>query len=497
MLTRLKVSGFKNLVDVDIRFGPFTCIAGANGTGKSNLFDAIRFLSALAEHDFATAARLIRDEDGQTSDARSLFHRVGIDMLQEMSFEAEMIVPGEDFDAFNQLAKATTTRLRYKLRLRYRGPQTGQSEIEMLEEDLRPIAIQDTEEMIPFPTSKEWRRSVLDGKRRNNVPYVSTDTDEQGNRIIKLHQDGGSRGRPLSFLASSLPRSVLTATNAVESPTAVVARREMESWRQLQLEPSALRKPDSFSTSPGLAPNGAHLARTLYELAERSNDDPARVYATVANRLAELIDDVRGIRVDRDERRELYTLYVTMKDGTEHPARSLSDGTLRFIALTVLEIDSRTRGVICLEEPENGIHPQRIPAMIELLQDIAMGTDFEVGDDNPFRQVIINTHSPAIVQQVPEDAILIANLLPRDRNGKTYKIADFACLPDEDGSSVHPNWRLTVADPPRTIPRGVLLSYLGIASPKREYNGDSNGILRVIDRRDVQDLYQLVLPFGG
>lgn len=43
MLTRLKVSGFKNLVDVDVHFGPFTCIAGANGVGKSNLFDAILF----------------------------------------------------------------------------------------------------------------------------------------------------------------------------------------------------------------------------------------------------------------------------------------------------------------------------------------------------------------------------------------------------------------------------------------------------------------------
>ena len=49
MLTRLKVNGFKNLMNVDIRFGPFTCIAGANGVGKSNLFDAIRFLSALAD----------------------------------------------------------------------------------------------------------------------------------------------------------------------------------------------------------------------------------------------------------------------------------------------------------------------------------------------------------------------------------------------------------------------------------------------------------------
>ena len=43
MLTRLKVNGFKNLVDVDVYFGPFTCVAGANAVGKSNLFDAIHF----------------------------------------------------------------------------------------------------------------------------------------------------------------------------------------------------------------------------------------------------------------------------------------------------------------------------------------------------------------------------------------------------------------------------------------------------------------------
>ncbi|MBM3262563.1 MAG: AAA family ATPase [candidate division Zixibacteria bacterium] len=56
MLTRLKVSGFKNLVDVEVRFGPFTCIAGANGVGKSNLFDAILFLSALADRSLIEAA---------------------------------------------------------------------------------------------------------------------------------------------------------------------------------------------------------------------------------------------------------------------------------------------------------------------------------------------------------------------------------------------------------------------------------------------------------
>src|SRR5260370_5587045 len=92
MLTRLKVTGFKNLVDVDVRFGPFTCIAGANGVGKSNLLDAISFLSALADRPLVDAALSVRDEGAHSGDIRSLFHRLGDQYEDRMRFEAEMIV---------------------------------------------------------------------------------------------------------------------------------------------------------------------------------------------------------------------------------------------------------------------------------------------------------------------------------------------------------------------------------------------------------------------
>ncbi len=64
MLTRLRVKGFKNLVDVDVRFGPFTCIAGPNGAGKSNLFDAITFLGDLASMPIIKAASRARGNLG-------------------------------------------------------------------------------------------------------------------------------------------------------------------------------------------------------------------------------------------------------------------------------------------------------------------------------------------------------------------------------------------------------------------------------------------------
>jgi hypothetical protein len=74
VLTRLQVDGFKNLVDFSVDFGPFTCIAGENGVGKSNVFDAIEFLSFLADRQLMEAAQAVRGtKTASSSDIRDLF----------------------------------------------------------------------------------------------------------------------------------------------------------------------------------------------------------------------------------------------------------------------------------------------------------------------------------------------------------------------------------------------------------------------------------------
>jgi predicted ATPase len=497
MLTRLKVSGFKNLVDVDIRFGPFTCIAGANGVGKSNLFDAIRFLSALAERPLVEAALSVRDEESKSGDVRSLFHRIGNDFEKEMSFEAEMIIPETATDELGQTAKATITFLRYTLKLAYRANDNIRSlgSIEILEEKLEHINRGEAHIHLLFPMKvSTWRDSVLMGRRTS--PFISTEVKD-GGRFIKLHQDGGSSGRPLSRPAEKLPRTVLSSTNAAETPTALIAKQEMRSWRLLQLEPSALRKPDKYTAPISLAADGSHLASTLYHLAlhprysgdQSTSADPDKVYAQIANRLSELIEDVGKVWVDRDDSRELLTLMVTSRDGTTHPARSLSDGTMRFLALSVLELDLKAEGVICLEEPENGIHPERIPKILELLQDVATDAEEKVGEDNPLRQVIINTHSPAVVQQVPEDSLVVAELRDTVQQGKHFKRVSFGYLPD--------TWRgkdkdLTHSSDKNIIPLGRLLSYLNPVPKANEMEESSRSQKRVIDRRDIKDLTPMI-----
>lgn len=193
--------------------------------------------------------------------------------------------------------------------------------------------------------------------------------------------------------------------------------------------------------------------------------------------MAELIDDVQRLWVERDEKRELLTLYVQSQEGTPHAARSLSDGTLRFLALAVLERDPQAQGLLCLEEPENGVHPERIQAMLRLLQDIATATDEPIGPDNPLRQVIINTHSSAVVSQVPDESVLVAELQDRVRGEQRFKRVCFT--PPAD------TWRAKGQENGRAVPEGKLLAYINPVLPHPDPPPTKR---RVIDRPALQQL---------
>ena len=470
------------MIDADICFGPFTCVAGANGVGKSNLFDAILFLAALAEKPILDAAMSVRDEKGKATDIKSLFHRVGNHSDYKISLEAEMIVPERAIDDLGQEAKAGITFLRYAVELAYIDDKRfgSQGAIELTKEELSHIKIGDAPRHIFFSNEKAWLKSAIKGRR--TAPFISTETTDSGIRI-KLHQDRGeSGGIPREFLAKNLPRTVLSTANAAESRTALTVRREMQSWRLLLLEPSALRRPDAFTAPSKLGFDGSHLPATLYRLAkmEKSSGEnmEAQIYSELSNRLSELIDDVYKIEIDRDEKRELLTLEVKDREETVYSARDLSDGTLRFLAAAVIDLDTEAQGLICLEEPENGIHPSRIPAMLSLLQDIPTDVDEAIGPENPLRQVIVNTHSPAVVQQIPDDCLIVAELKEIIHQARRFKVVKFGYLSD--------TIRAKKLGGAGIVAKGKLLSYLNPVIPSETNRRSSTR--RVVDRSDMEPL---------
>lgn len=443
MLTRLRARGFKNLIDVDVEFGPYTCIAGHNAVGKSNLFDAIEFLALLADHPFLEAARMLRPSGDRQSDPKMLFTLDSKgEVAQNLVLEAEMLVGQRITDEFGQASAPRSTFVRYLIELAYVAHDTGTpgrvGGLELVREELTPISKGDAHLHLRWPHSAKYFRQTAVINNRFSGAYVSTETVD-GTATLLIHADGGSRGNPRRSPISGAVRSAVSGVFSVDEPTMLAVRHEMRGWTKLALEPSSMRAPDDlYSPTQNVSTRGEHLPATLWRLAQDDEDAPA----AIASDLSELTD-VRRVRVVPDERRDVLVLEAQLANGPFLPAKSLSEGTLRFLALALIEADPKSSGLICMEEPENGIHPGKVGAMVDLLRRLAVDPSEAPGDENPLRQVIVNTHSPEFVRSQNPNDLLLAVRVDYRVNGRDLTGVRF--VPNSD------TWRAAPDSPTLTV----------------------------------------------
>ncbi|WP_345796662.1 AAA family ATPase [Castellaniella sp. MT123] len=406
MLTKLEVHGFKNLLGFSVSFGPFNCIAGLNGVGKSNIFDAIRFLSLLSDRSIVESALAARASE--SSDPLDIFWTNGDFRCERLLIAAEMIVSRDVVDDFGRKAQAKSTFLRYEIELAHdpEGASSGDLGLYLVREELSHINKGEAASKLKFPLSASKFRDPIIINERKGAGYISTRKTEDGIIEIQLHQDGGSSGQPQKIPAHHIPKTVIANTNSAAWPTVLAARREMQAWRFLALEPSAMRRSNRMHESSSVGSDGGNLAATLYKLYREDKN----VCSRVASRLSEIVP-TSDIRVDVDQVRKLLTIEVKERSGAFLPARSLSDGTLRFLTLCIMSEDPEFNGLLCFEEPENGIHPARMKSMLNLLKDLAVNPHEEVGEDNPMRQIFIATHSPVLVSLEEPDDLIYADII--------------------------------------------------------------------------------------
>jgi len=92
------------------------------------------------------------------------------------------------------------------------------------------------------------------------------------------------------------------------------------------------------------------------------------------------------------------------------PATRLSDGTLRYLFLIALLLDPTPPPLICIEEPEIGLHPDILPVVAEMLIEASQRT-----------QLIVTTHSDALVSALSPESVLICD---RDDRGSHLRRLD-------------------------------------------------------------------------
>jgi predicted ATPase len=394
MITRLEVDGFKSFRKLAVDLAPVTVIVGANAVGKSNLFDVLRFLSRLATGPIAEA---IRDQRGYPHE---LMRRTPDGShVQEIRIAVELVLPPKVTDDFSE-RQIEHRRVRYEVHLRWVAGD-GLGRLVVSHERATPI-LRSQDNWRPWgePPHPALLDELSAGKRRLS-PFLST-TEEQGDGApgkvtFQLHQDGhAGRKRPASPPGATV---LSTVTTAAEFTTLFAIRNSLASLRFLQLDPARMRSPSPDFASDTLDPSGSNLATVLHRIRVETRDDasPEGVLPDIAAELSMIVSGVRRVHLTADERSRTWQLDLDQGHGASYSARVISDGTLRLLALFAMLYDPRFTGVLCMEEPENGVHPARLAKLLERIHAHVADPTTDRDRGEPLRQVLFNSHSPVVV----------------------------------------------------------------------------------------------------
>jgi len=387
MITKIEIDGFKSFKNFSMVFTPFTVVAGINASGKSNLFDALELLSRLSTMSLRDA---FPDTRGTVNELFTLIE--GDSYVDTMSFAVEILVERKVKDNWGLDAEIKSPRLRYELTIERKKNSRGFEELSISHEYLNKISTDEDDwakNIIPRAKQNLWKSTQKGG---SSNPFITTE-NINGLPSIYIRQDGGQGGKATP--ARTVSQTVLSGVNSVDFPHVFAAKEEMRNWRFMQLNPEDLRQPtiQDAKMSYDITHSGANLASALFRMKEE--DD--YILVEISRELIKFLPEYIGVDVINDVANKQFVIKLKHKDGKEFTSRVLSEGTLRLLALTIMQFDDRHKGLLCFEEPENGIHPQRIKLMTELLYNLS--ADFE-NDYMPLRQVIVNTHSPLLVREM-------------------------------------------------------------------------------------------------
>lgn len=410
MITRIEVDGFKSLRGFSVELSPLTAIVGANGAGKSNLFDALHLLSRLAQTNVTDALKAgrgaIRDQFSRMQNGAADRIRISTDLLLGTGPEGEGHVTGRDVQ----------TRVRHTIEIE-RSPQpSGVEELSIARERIEMLRRSEDTWIAAHPALAPLANYPEEDNLLITLePNVSN--FESAQRRLRI-----SYARENVHSSDEMSRhwSMLVGPHFSDEMIEAVAH-EMQGFRFVHLEPARLRQPSDRAAGASLALDGSNLPTALAALAPE-------VRLQIRADLAELIPGFRSFEVVPAD--EELRLEFDFTDGARVPARVLSDGTLRLVALLTLLRGSRPGALIALEEPENGIYPGRLRALIGKLMDATTKEGCALPP-----QVLLTSHSPTIVATLHErpDALVLADLIRHGLDLRSTRMRRVCAEAEEGG----------------------------------------------------------------
>ncbi|MBF0141893.1 MAG: AAA family ATPase [Magnetococcales bacterium] len=356
-IERMTVKNYRALRDVTFKSLPsLTVLLGANGSGKSTVFDVFAFLSECFQEG---GLRRAWDKRGRFKELRSRDQDGNI--VIELAYREHA-----DFSGIKH------PRITYHLEIR--------------EEGARPVV------------AHEWMRWK---RQQPAAPFHFLNFKEGKGQVISGEKPEFKDSRIEKSLGSQDLLAVGTLGNLRENPRVMALKKFITGWHLSYLSANSARIIPDAGPVEKLSQTGDNLANVIQFLKEQHSDRLNTITETLRRRVPRL----EGIDADMLESGHLLLKVRDAPFSTGVQAKYLSDGTLKMLAYLVLLNDPNPSPLIGLEEPENYLHPK---LLIELAE--------ECNQTSGQSQMLITTHSPFFINGMQPEQVWA---LGRGVNGYT------------------------------------------------------------------------------
>jgi len=357
MITSLSLKNFKSIKEANLKLGPFNLFIGTNASGKSNLFDALRFLQGVGWGLNIDEILNGRPRTGSGSEWDGV--RGGSGFLQWND-------PASENTKSKQVWITATVKARGKGA--YNPTFTYGIGINTVKSCVRGEYLagdwdtREVENEIGSPVVTARYRAP----RRGRMPHLDFE-----------------KHRPI--LQQIRNNSQVTPTDRKRAEDLLKALRDTQ---RIDPQPSVLRQYASALEVDRMGEHGENFAALVEQICADENRKEGYLGWLRELRPSE-VDDITVLRGALKE-----PLFALIEKGRTFPAPVLSDGTLRFAAITAAFFQPSMPEVLMLEEIENGVHAGRLRLLLELLKSRAGASQ---------TQVLATSHSALMLDWLSEE----------------------------------------------------------------------------------------------
>jgi predicted ATPase len=355
MMTTLAISGYRSLRDIRVRLSGLTIVTGANGSGKSSLYRALKLLADIAQ------GRIIQSLAAEGGLQSTLW--AGPESFSRAMKEGSQPVQG------------TVRKNPISLKLGFSGEDYGYA-IDL------GLPLPDSSKFASDPEIKS--ESLWTGERLGRANAFAL----RNGRSVRIRNDAGEWRQAYQHLAPF--DSMMThCSDPREAIELLVLRERMRDWRfydHMRTDPDApARKPQVGTYTPVLAADGSDLAAAIQTIREIGDGE------AMNNAIA---DAFPGGSVAVANTGAYFQVQMR-QHGLLRPllASELSDGTLRYLLLIAALLSPRPPALMILNEPETSLHPDLLPSLARLIVQASKQC-----------QIIVVSHAAALVSALDAEA---------------------------------------------------------------------------------------------